>query len=210
MKRTIFLPFLLLLFYTTLFGIEQDSSYVSPTKLYYNYVLNTALDGYLDEWMQNTYGLNPVIGFEFSTNVSPTFDGVIEFSVSRNRGSYNYYWYDINHQDFTFLYEKIGLGVRICDRRLIKRTAFLEGGLDAIHAKEWNEVYSKSGDAIGCHIAAGFWGNIQRNWIVQVKGKMQFLAIPMRTDHYYTDHYYSSYEMDFSGVGISIGFGLSK
>ncbi|TES91113.1 MAG: hypothetical protein E3J87_08455 [Candidatus Cloacimonadota bacterium] len=205
-----------ILFSINLSGIEKDSSLVSEKKLYYNYVFSAGIEGYLDDWMLMTYGLAPFLGFEFSTNVSPVLDGIIELSVSRKKGSYGYspghgydyfYQYQYEWYDFTMFYEKIGLGLRLCDRRLGRRTPFLEGGLDAVFAKEWRAGYSVSGQAIGSHLAVGFWGNLHKDWIIQLKGRLQFLAIPIRTDNYYFDEYY---HMDFSGVGISIGIGLSK
>ena len=102
--------------------------------------------------MQSTYGLIPTLGFEFSTNVSPLLDCVIELSFSQKKGSDNKYLDQHERHDFTIFYQRIGLGLRLCDRKLIRRTPFFELGLDAIHAKEWDDIYSSSGDAIGSHM----------------------------------------------------------
>lgn len=195
---------LLFLFSINLSAIEKINSTISSTKLIYNYIFNVGIEGYFDEWMQSTYGLIPALGFEFSTNVSPLLDCVIEFSFSQKKGSNNEYLEQYERHDFTIFYQRIGLGLRFCDRRLIRRTPFFELGLDAIHAKEWDDIYSNSGDAIGSHIAMGFRVSIHKNWFIQVRGRMQLLAISMKTS------YYNNYKVDLSGPGMSIGVGLSK
>ncbi|GAH77926.1 unnamed protein product, partial [marine sediment metagenome] len=79
------------LFSINLSAIEKINSTISSTKLIYNYIFNVGIEGYLDEWMQSTYGLIPTLGFEFSTNVSPLLDCVIELSFSQKKGSDNEY-----------------------------------------------------------------------------------------------------------------------
>lgn len=216
MKRTVFMkiiPFLiffLIAFSINLFAVEKDTSSVSCDKIYYNFILTTGIEGYVDDWMNTTYSLSPAFGFEFSTNISPSLDGVIEFSFSQVKGSYYYPWYgyyEFERYDLTLFQRKIGLGFRVCDRRFENRTPFFEAGFDIVHAKEWGEEYSESGGAIGSHFAMGYWGKIYKNLIIQVKGRMQLLAITMRRDAY---TYYSHYEIDLSGAAISIGIGFSK
>ncbi|TES91114.1 MAG: hypothetical protein E3J87_08460 [Candidatus Cloacimonadota bacterium] len=214
MKKSLFLLFIFPLLSFNLFATEKDnsadSSALSHNKIYFNYLLNIGVEGFNNDKMKATYGLTPVLNFEFRTTVSPGLDGVIDISFSRKKGGYSYYdpfgWPEvIEKYNLTLFYEKIGLGLRICDKRFYKRTPFLDAGLDAVYAKEWRDGYSGSGSAMGSHFAIGFSGNINKNWIFQVKGRLQFLSIPMKADNYY-----SSKELDLSGVGMSIGIGFSK
>ncbi len=212
MKKLAALTAFLFLSIQSMHAIESDPASIDMRTPGWHILFQVGAQSFLDEWMQVTYGLAPYVGCEFSTRVSPVIDGIAEMGFCRKNGTYLYQtaWngngYDYDTYHFKMMYGTLGLGLRFCDRRIGQGSPFAELGFDVAHVREQNHDYSESGSAIGTHIAAGYWVYVSKQCVIQAKGKFQFLGVLMQSQVPYARHY----EVDLSGLELTIGVGFGK
>jgi hypothetical protein len=209
--RSLLLPSLCsFLLIQSMVALESDPSYKELKAPSWHILVQGGTQSFIDDWMRTTYGLAPYFGCEFSKRVSPIIDGVVEMGFCMKNGTYvndspwNGYSFDVHHYRIT--YAKMGLGLRTCDRRLGEGSPFAEIGFDAAHVRERNESYSENGSSLGTHVAAGYWCYIGKKWVVQAKGKFQFLAVSLQSEGPYARYY----EIDLSGLELTVAVGFGK